>query len=194
MKRALFFLTLFFFSLHGFAQNAAEAVLRGNQFYQQGQFDQAEVHYRQALEYDPANEKARYNLANALQKQDKYEEAAKLLEGLATATKDKPLKASAYYNQGVAYSKLKNLEASIESYKKSLRLNPADQEARENLEKALLELKKKQQQQKDQQKKPQSSMSQKEAEQKLKLLNQKEKELHQRKDKKQEGTGQAQDW
>jgi hypothetical protein len=37
-------------------------------------------------------------------------------------------------------------------------------------------------------------MSQKEAQQKLDMLNQKEKQLHQRKDKEQQGAGQAQDW
>jgi Tetratricopeptide repeat len=92
----------------------------------------------------------------------------------------------------VAYTKMKDLDASIESYKKSLRLNPNDQEARENLEKALLQ--KKNQQQQSQQKQSQSNMSQKEAQQKLDMLNQKEKKLHQNKDKEQQGSAQAQDW
>ena len=37
----------------------------------------------------------------------------------------------------------KKLEESIEAYKNALRYNPDDKEARENLQKALLELKKK---------------------------------------------------
>jgi Ca-activated chloride channel family protein len=186
-----FSLLLILFSVFSFAQNATEAVLKGNQFYQQAQFDLAEVQYRKALEYDAGNEKAKYNLASALQRQNKFDEAAKLLEDLAGKTKDNSLKSSAYYNQGVAYTKMKNLDASIESYKKALRLNPNDQEARENLEKALLQKKK---QQNNQQKKSQSSMSQKEAQQKLDMLNQKERQLHQRKDKQQQGSGQSEDW
>jgi len=70
-------------------------------------------------------------------------------------------------------------------------INPNDKEARENLEKALLQ---KKNQSSSQQKKSPSSMSQKEAQQKLDMLNQKEKQLHQRKDKEQQGSGQAQDW
>jgi len=184
------FLAFLSISTSCLAQNATESILKGNQLYQQSQFDLAEAQYRKALEYDPDNEKAKYNLSNALQKQNKFDEAAKLLEDLAGSAKDKSLKSAAWYNQGVAYTKMKNLDASIESYKKALRINPNDQEARENLEKALLQ---KKNQQSSQQKKSSSSMSQKEAQQKLDMLNQKERQLHQRKDK-QQGSGQAQDW
>lgn len=190
MKTTLFLLMLCISSF-GFTQNAAQSIIKGNKLYQQSQFDLAEAQYRKALEYDAGNEKAKYNLANALQKQNKYDEAAKLLEDLAGNSKDNSLKSASYYNQGVAYTKMKNLDASIESYKKALRLNPDDKEARENLEKALLQKKK---QSSSQQKKSQSNMSQKEAQQKLDMLNQKEKQLHQRKDKEQQGSGQAQDW
>ena len=187
----LLFLFIACLSMPGFAQDASQSILKGNQFYQQSQFDLAEAQYRKALEYDPDNENAKYNLANALQKQNKYDEAAKLLDDLTGNSKDNSLKSAAYYNQGVAYTKMKNLDASIESYKKALRLNPNDKEARENLEKALLQ---KKNQSSSQQKKSQSNMSQKEAQQKLDMLNQKEKQLHQRKDKEQQGSGQAQDW
>ncbi len=190
--KGLLLILLLWVSLFGFSQNATESLLKGNQFYQQSQFDLAEAQYRKALEYDADNEKAKYNLANALQRQKKYDEAAKLLDDLAGSSKNNSLKSAAYYNQGVAYTKMQNLDASIESYKKALRLNPNDKEARENLEKALLQ--KKNQNKSSQQKKSSSSMSQKEAQQKLDMLNQKEKQLHQRKDKEQQGSGQAQDW
>ena len=183
---------ILFLSIACFGQNATQSIIKGNKLYQQSQFDLAEAQYRKALEYEPDNEKAKYNLANALQRQNKYDEAAKLLEDLGGSSKDNSIKSATYYNQGVAYSKMKNLDASIESYKKALRLNPNDQEARENLEKALLQ--KKNQQSSSQQKKSQSNMSQKEAQQKLDMLNQKEKQLHQKKDKEQQGSGQSQDW
>ena len=170
-------------------------ILLGNQYYRQAQFDLAEAQYRKALDIEPKNTTAQYNLANALQKQKKYEEASELLETFSKSVSDKNLKSASYYNQGVAYTKLKKLEESIESYKNALRLNPDDQQARENLQKALLELKQKQQQ-KDQKQKQEPKMSQKEAEQKLKLLQQKEKELQERmKNKnKQQGKGQPKDW
>lgn len=190
MKWKLFIVLTFAF-MFASAQNAIKSILRGNQYYQQSQFNLAEAQYRKALNYEPDNEKAKYNLSNALQKQNKFDEAAKLLADVTASTKDKSLKSASYYNQGVAYSKMKNLEESIEAYKQSLRLNPDDQEARENLEKALLQ---KKQQKNTTQKKPSSGMSQKEAQQKLDMLNQKEKQLRQKKDKQNQGIGQAQDW
>jgi Ca-activated chloride channel family protein len=195
MKKLLVFQMLFF-SLLAKAQNAVSYISRGNQFYKQTQFDLAEVEYRKALQTDPENTTAQYNLANALQKQKKYDEAEQVLEKLYNVTNVTKLKSAAAYNQGVAYTKQKNLEASIESYKKALRLNPDDQEARENLQKALSELKKQQDEQKKQQQKSQSNMSQKEAEQKLNLLQQKEKELQERlqNQNKQKGGKQAKDW
>ena len=103
------------------------------------------------------------------------------------------------------YMKQKKLEESIEAYKNALRLNPDDKEARENLQKALLELKKKNPPKKEEKKDPkkqqqkkqqQPKMSPKEAEQRLKLLEQKEKELNQRmqKEKSKSGGNQAKDW
>jgi Ca-activated chloride channel family protein len=194
MKTIVPVICFFFFSTAAYAQ-ANTRILQGNQYYRQSQFDLAEAQYRKALDAEPSNVTAQFNLANALQKQKKFDEAAKILGTLAGKSTDKNFQSIVWYNQGVAYTKLKNLEESIEAYKKSLRLNPDDQQTRENLEKALLELKKKQQQQKDQQKKQDPKMSDKEAEQKLKMLQQKERELQQRQqNKKQQGAGGKQDW
>ena len=113
------------------------------------------------------------------------------------------LKGKAYYNQGVGYSTQKNLEASIEAYKNALRQNPGDNEARENLQKALMELKKrnpppkpKENKKNQKQQKQQPKMNQKEAEQRLKLLEQKEKEVQQRlqNEKSKAAAGQPKDW
>ena len=167
-------------------------IIKGNQLYKAGQFEQAEIQYRKALEAEPGNITAMHNLANALHRQGKFEEAIRITNTLAKSAKDSITKSTAYYNQGVSYTKQNNLEASIESYKNALKQNPADQQARENLEKALLQLKKQNQQQ--QKKKQSSDMSQKEADQKLKQLQQREKELQQKMNKKSQGGGQAQDW
>jgi Ca-activated chloride channel family protein len=113
------------------------------------------------------------------------------------------MKAKAYYNKGTILSGQKKLEESIEEYKNALRHDPNDKNARENLQKALLELRKKNPPKKDdkkkqqkQQQKPQPKMNQKEAEQRLKLLEQKEKEVQQRlqKEKSKTGGGQPKDW
>ncbi len=190
--RTLFLTLLLLGGLHSGAQNANASILRGNQYYRQSQFPEAESQYRKALEYEPKNAVAAYNLANALQQQKKYTEATELLGTLASGSENKSVRQGAYYNQGVAFSKQKELDASIESYKSALRIDPADQQARENLQKALRE---KKQSQSQSQKKPDPRMSQKEAEQKLQLLNQKEKQIQQRvKQGQNGGTKQTQDW
>ncbi len=187
------------------AQQEEKTIQQGNDYYRQQQFDKAETAYEKVLEENPASDKAKFNLSNSLLKQGKQEEALKGFAELADKTKGKDLKSRSFYNKGVVLTQQKKLEESIEAYKNALRQDPSDKEARENLQKALLELKKKnppkkeekknpkQQQQKKQQ---QPKMSPKEAEQRLKLLQQKEKEVSQRlqKEKSKSGGGQAKDW
>jgi Ca-activated chloride channel family protein len=193
-------------SFSGHAQEVNELIESGNKFYRQQEYAKASAEYLKALQIEPANVTAKFNQANALYKQDKKVDAAVLFNDIAAKEKEKSLLAKAWYNKGVILSDQKNLEESIEAYKNTLRNNPDDNEARENLQKALLELKKKQppKKQDDQQKKKkdqqqqrqESKMSMKEAEQRLKLLQQKEKEVQQRvqKQKIKGGGSQAKDW
>jgi Ca-activated chloride channel family protein len=193
MIRPLLFIIFSFSLLTAKGQAVPDALVRGNEYYRLEQYSLAEAQYRKVLEETPGNETAIYNLANALHKQKKFEEAARTLQPLYGSTKNQGLKGTAYYNEGVAFTQLKKLEESIESYKNALRTDPKDQWARENLQKALQELKKKQQQQQQKQK-PEPKMSQKEAEQKLKMLEQKERNLQQRMQRRGGGGGQSQDW
>jgi Ca-activated chloride channel family protein len=187
---------------------ADKTVSTGNEYYKSQQYAKAAEEYRKALETDPANRTAKFNQGNALYKQDKKVEASILFSELAGNDKDKALRSKSYYNKGVILSNQKNLEESIEAYKNALRNDPADKEARENLQKALLELKKKKEdkkkedqqpkKQKEQQQKKQQQpkMNPKEAEQRLKLLQQKEKEVQERvqREKTKTGGSAAKDW
>ncbi len=172
------------------AQPVATYISKGNDYYLQLQFDLAETQYRQAVEKAPKNVEARYNLANALMQQKKYKAAIEMYEGVI-AGDDEKLKAIAYYNTGVSYSKQQDLPASIEAYKNALRMNPADNEARENLQKALYE----QRQQQQQNKQNKGGMDPKQADEKLKELQQKEKELKKKMQQGQgKGNGGGKDW
>lgn len=205
MKVKLIILLLFFSRISSAQSSEAGKNIRaGNEFYKQQQFDKAASAYGKAIEAEPNNGLAKFNLANASYKQNKQDEAVKIFTEVAGNAEEADLKAKAYYNKGAVLSQQKKLEESIEAYKNALRLNPDDKEARENLQKALLELKKKnppkmkeEQKKKQQQKKqPQSKMSPKEAQQRLQLLAQKEKEVQQRiqKEKSKPGGNQAKDW
>ena len=173
-----------------------EPLTKGNEYYRASQFDLAETQYKAAIAADAANITARHNLANALYKQKKYDEAIKVLQAIQKDASQKWQQATAFYNEGVIYSRQKDLEASIEAYKGALRRTPDDQQARENLQKALRELQKQKQDQQSQQsqKKP-SKMNDKQADQKLKDLQAKEKDLQEKLNKQgQPGNSQAKDW
>ena len=168
MKSSL--ILFLFVAGNAFAQADKGYISKGNEYYLQLKFDLAESQYRQALNVAPRNEEAKYNLANALMQQKKFKEANELYTEVA-GSEDKGLRASAYYNAGVSYTRQKDLPNSIESYKAALRINPADKEARENLQKAVQEQKQQQQdQQNKQNKRGGGGMSNKEAEDKLKQL------------------------
>ena len=180
-----------------------KAIQAGNDFYKQQQYDQAAAEYKKALTKVPGNSKAKFNLANTTAKQGKPDEAVKSFTEISDNAKEVDLKSKAFYNKGAVLSQQKKLEESIDCYKNALRQNPDDKEARENLQKALLELKKKnppkpkkEDQKKNPQKQPPSKMNRKEAEQRLKLLEQKEKEVQQRlqKEKSKAGGSQTKDW
>ena len=163
-------------------------IFRGNELYKKQQYDKANEEYQKALSKNPLNPIANYNNGNANFRQNKFDEAIKSFDNTID-TKDKSLQQQAYYNKGVAYSKQQKLQESIDAWKEALRLNPNDKETRENLEKALRELKKKQQeenqkknnkQQKQQKEKqqPQSKLNQQQVEQLLRALQEKEKEVN----------------
>ena len=181
------------------AQQVETHIVKGNEYFQQQQYAEAENEYRKALAVDGNHAKAQYNLAAALVQQDKLTDAQNIYSRLVEL-EDGAIRSSAFYNQGVINTRQKKLQESIDSYKNALRINPADQEARDNLQKALQELKKQKssqnQQNKKQQQKPQSKMSQKEAERQLKLLEQKEKSAQERLQKQKErgGSSLPKDW
>jgi tetratricopeptide (TPR) repeat protein len=184
-------------------QETEKTIQKGNDFYKAKQYDQAEAVYKEVLAKEKTNTTAAFNRANVLFRQSKLDENKTALDDVImnTDNTNTELKGKAYYNQGVGYSTQKNLEASIDAYKNALRQNPNDNEARENLQKALMELKKrnpppKPKENKKKQQKQQPKMDQKEAEQRLKLLEQKEKEVQQRlqNEKSKASAGQPKDW
>ncbi|MFN2438341.1 MAG: tetratricopeptide repeat protein [Chitinophagaceae bacterium] len=195
MKRCkqLLFISFFLHSLL-YAQ-ITDNLSKGNEFYRNAEFDLAEKQYRIAVEKGNETFIAQYNLANALLRQKKYKEATGVLQNLLQTTSLPDTKAAVHYNQGVVYTKQQDLLSSIEAYKNALRIDPEDVQARENLQKALLELKKQQQDKKSQPKPQPSKMSQKEAQNKLDQLQQKEKELQERLQKNnQKGNSLPKDW
>ena len=108
-------------------------VRKGNRDFAKERYDRSIEHYTQALEAAPENFEAAYNLGGALYRTEKYEEAAKMLERIAAdSTRTDQERAEAFYNLGNAQFKQEKYPEALESYKNSLRMNPADQEAKYN--------------------------------------------------------------
>ncbi|HSB92488.1 MAG TPA: tetratricopeptide repeat protein [Flavitalea sp.] len=176
---------------HLLAQDANKLISKGNKEYTAGKFDEALKLYEKAVSKEPGNEKAAYNLANTLYKKKQYEESTEAFKKLSDETKSPALVQHSVYNKGVALTRSNKLEESIEAYKQAVLLDPKDADARHNLQKALLELKKKQppqkqkennQQQKQDQKpkQQQSKLNKKQVENLLKALQQKEQDVQKR--------------
>ncbi len=192
------------------AQDDQSLLIKGNELYKNRQYDEAANQYQKATDINEKNPKAQYNLGNALYRSKKNDAAQKAFDAAAESAKDQAMKSRALYNKGVTYSQEKKLLESIDAYKQTLILNPTDDEARENLQKALNELKKQPPQPKEDQKKqdqnknnkqnnppPQnkSKLNQKQAERMLNALRQEEKRLQQNKQRKANTGGlQEKDW
>jgi len=69
------------------SSDADKNIRAGNEFYKQQQFDKAASEYGKAIEADPNNSPAKFNLANTLYKQNKQDEAVKAFTEMAGAEK-----------------------------------------------------------------------------------------------------------
>ena len=198
-------LFLFWIPFEGFAQNSDGLIKKGNEAYNKKEYKLAQENYKKALNKNPVNPKAQFNLGNALYRNEKPADAVGAYDIAIQNSKLPAEKAGAFYNKGVVLQQSKKIPECIAAYKDALRLNAADEDARINLQKALQQQQqeknkdnkeqKKQKEnpdkkdpkesdkKKDQNEEPQkqpSKMTQKEAEEKLKALLEQEKKLQDR--------------
>lgn len=129
-----------------FAQKANNDIQKGNKAYHKGDYNKAIENYKNALRKQPENNVARFNLANALQKKNETEQSEKNYDEIIKAADVNSLKSESNYNKALAFVKEKNLANAIDAFRESLKENPSDDDARENLQKAMNEYKKQQQQ------------------------------------------------
>lgn len=163
-----------------FSQNKIELLNKGNEYYQNEEYENAEYYYKQALEKDNNYYKGNLNTAHSLfkqaiplvQKQDslgikKLEEAEQFYNNSVSLSKNKKEKSESYYNTGNAQLLSGKIEESIESYKNSLRLIPENMHAKHNLALAQsIQNKQDQQQQQQEQEEKKEEKKQKQEQQK----------------------------
>jgi Ca-activated chloride channel family protein len=164
-KAGLLTVTVCLLSLYSKAQNDKALIKKGNEAYEKKEYDNAIKNYQQAAVTNPLNPAAHYNLGNALYKNNKIDEAVQAYDEALAKTSSKTDKSRSFYNKGVVLQNNKNLPECIDAYKNALKLNPQDEDARQNLQKALQQQKeqqKKENKDKKEEKKPKDDKKQKE--------------------------------
>ena len=130
---AVISLSSFLFPLSTNAQTDRQYIRQGNKQYRAGDFANAEVSYRKAIEKNPRNPQAAYNLGNSLMAQKKDSAAIEQFQNAAKLETNPMRKYRAFHNMGVICQGHKMYGEAIEAYKNALRLNPEDNETRYNL-------------------------------------------------------------
>jgi tetratricopeptide (TPR) repeat protein len=139
-----------------FAQEERSHARDGNDDYSEKNYAGATKKYEKSLSVDSSFLDAKYNLANAQYKLQKYDTAARLFNEVAENTDDKKLKSNAYHNLGNAKFKQKKYQESVNAYKQALINDPENEEARYNLSYAMRKLREQQEKEKNQDKKDQN--------------------------------------
>lgn len=102
--------------------------------YRKGNYEDALSRFQEALIETPDDPAARFNLASAQYQTGKFREAEEGFAAVFSRTQDAALKQKALYNLGNTAYRLGNLQAAADYYRKALDLNPADTDAKQNLE------------------------------------------------------------
>ena len=122
---------------------------QGNTLYGQKRYKEAAADYAKAVAKNPTYTPGLFNLGNSLYQQKQYDSSRKVMEATEKVAKDKGSKAAANYNIGNTYMSQQKWEEAIDAYKKTLRANPQDADAKYNLSYAEQMLKKQEQENKD---------------------------------------------
>ena len=148
VKAVLLIMVLSTWSLTAHAQTDRGLIRQGNRAYRSGSYADAETAYRKAVDKNPNNPQAHYDLGCSLLKQNNDKAADAEFQKAAKLSKD-PLRGSqAHYNMGIIDQKNQDYKEAIKHYEDALKLNPKDEDARYNLELCKKLLKQQQQQQK----------------------------------------------
>lgn len=116
----------------------------GNRAYRDGDYLKAVERYRAALVRGATTPRLEYNLGTALFQVGEAQDAQRLLESALRAQAPE-LRAHAFYNLGVVLTRsgatsAENLRAAVAAYRRSLLLDPHNEDARWNIELAMRRL------------------------------------------------------
>ena len=125
----------------------------GRRAFEKGDHPESLKAFEGATTARPADPAARFNLADGLYKNGKFDEAGSIYRDLGRDPAS-PLAAPSRFNLGNTLFQKQDYKPAIEAYRDALRLRPDDPETRRNLELALRALQKQQEQKPPPQSKP----------------------------------------
>ena len=191
MKR-IFITYLILICTSGIGSNAQKkvrsAIREGNLLYNKEAFLDSEISYRKALEENPLDSIATFNLGNSLFRQQDEEKVKESFTHYNTAAQNaaksgnKHLAAKAFYNAGDVMMAAQQYDKAIEYFKQSLKNDPSDHEARYNLVLAQKLLQKNQDQNKNDQNKDDQQQDQQQQDQQQQDQQQKDQQQEQNQD------------
>lgn len=172
MRKTCLLFLFFLIATTGFAQRQVrQATREGNSLFHKEDFLNAEIQYRKALEVAPNDSLATYNLGNALIHQQQDEKAKESLQQFVNAASaaqkggNRTLASKAYFNAGDVCMAAQQYQEAVQFFKRSLRNNPLDDEARYNLALAQKLLQQQQDENQDQNKDDQQQQQQQDQQQ-----------------------------
>ena len=125
-------------------------VRKGNRQFKREQFEKSVDSYQRALQHDSTSFEAKYDLASALYRTERYEKAEKTLLGIVNDTTRTELERSEVaYNLGNTQFAQQKYKEALSSYRQAMRCNPNDEDAKFNyaFTKRLIQQQEQQQQQ-----------------------------------------------
>ena len=142
MRKSVLILLLTLASVSAWGQKAD--LRKGNREFRKGEYGEADISYRKGLLKDTSSVAAKYNLANNLYRQENYDEAAKMLDGIENPD------AAACFNRGDVAIAKEDWKTAVDSFKECLLQDPGDLKAKENYIYARNKLMEQQQQEQQQ--------------------------------------------
>src|SRR5262245_21622760 len=150
MKKLFLVLAFLLPSLTACGASAPQLNNKGNEAFNQQNYDAALSAYQQAQGESPELAEPHYNAANTYYRQEHYDQAQAEIE--QALVKDKTgLTENSFYNLGNSLFQQKQYEGAVNAYQEALRLKPDDLEAKQNLELALKQMQQEQQEQQQEQ-------------------------------------------
>ena len=138
-------------------------VRRGNREFKREKFEKSVDSYQEALKHDPNSFEAKYDLASALYRTERYEKAEKTLQAIVNdSTRTELERGEVAYNLGNAQFAQQKYKEALSSYRHAMRCNPNDEDAKFNyaFTKRLIQQQEQQQQQNQDQNQDQNKENQ----------------------------------